>query len=126
MREQISNRLQMLNKTVLELRWLKLVFPSEYCWKIGIVVKLSFSINGGTAYLVLLKCLLAELIAEIIHCHQCLLLPLIPVWKQVFDSSLSCVAVPMCSVVSRLILLSHWESSWLPGSLSFLSSVSLL
>lgn len=119
---------QVLNKTVTEIRWPKLVSPFEYCWKIGIVVKLSFSINNDTAYLVLLKYLLAELTAKITKHRQSLLPPLTPAWKLIFDSSQSCAVVSICSVVMRLSLppslLRVLKVS--PGSLHFLSSVSFL
>lgn len=113
-------------KTVTEVRWPKLVSPFEYCWKIGIVVRLSFSINNGTDDLVVRKCLLAELTAKIIKHRQSLLLPLTPARKLIFDSFQPCVVVSICSGLwrwSRLpSLLRVLEVS--PGSLYFLSSVS--
>lgn len=46
-----------LNETVTEVRRPKLVSLFECCWKMGIVAKLSFSINNVTVYLVILECL---------------------------------------------------------------------
>lgn len=69
------------------------------------MVKLSFFINSGRDYCVLLKCLLAELTAKIIKPHQSLLPPLTPAWKLIFDSLQSYAVVSICSVVWRLPLL---------------------
>lgn len=116
---------QALNKTVTEIRWPKLVSVFEYCWEIGMVVKLSFSINDGGDYLVLLKCLLAELTAKIIKPHQSLLPPLAPAWKLIFDSFQSSAVVSICAVVLRLSLLPSLlrDLKVSPGSFHFLSSV---
>lgn len=107
---------QVLNKTVTEIRWPKLASLFEYHWEIGIVVKLSFSINNGTEYLVLLKCLWAELTAKIIRPHPSLLPPLTPAWKLVFDSSVICGSFHLLcgiEIVSSSLPAASWGSfSW--------------
>lgn len=96
---------QVLHETVTEVRWPELVSSFEYCWRKGIAVRLSFSVDNSRDYLVVQKCLLAELTAKIIRHCQSLLPPLTPAQKLIFDSSQSCAVVSICSVLLRWSLL---------------------
>lgn len=119
---------QVFHEIVREDRWPKLVSSFEYCWKMGIAVKLSFSIDNSRDYLVVRKCLLADLTAKIIKHCQSLLPPLTPAQKLIFDSFQSCAVVSICSVLSRWSLLPSLLRvlKVSPRSLYFLPSDSFL